>query len=389
MQKITQTGRIPISSIGLILINYLRWFKVFIVFYFVPMILILVALIATNKDKFVLLSQNVIGFYMTAKTPLGQMAEQQLNASVNALLHSPSFVAIFIIGIILSLICNSCLLVGLKHTFYKEVKLFAIFKEGFNKIPEFLWTIVSLFLIVYLPLLLIPSIGLIFPGLSMFLMLILLFLMGILLWPALQSFYIPIHFFSDNNLISSAKFAFTTFWRNFLSMLCISIVFGFLVLLSYIPIFLVLFFVIKHYLPMLPKEAAIFLGTNVFPFLITILFPYLSAFAMVAVNCIATFIAYPELLDEEEENDNAIIIESTDVREDNQNNINILSPIESDNSLGLSQQRASHQNTRPFLNEKISNTLFEKLTSREVDTPETSDTQETLDTSDKTGSQGE
>lgn len=392
MQKITQTGHIPINSIGLIFSNYFRWFKVFCVFYLIPFIIFLLTLFLTHKEKIFTLLQTYKTYWLVSKTGIATMIpaqEKVLNQSLSAFV-SPSFFIIVCLGLIVGLICYSCLIVGIKHCFYSEVKIGNIFKEGFVRLPDFLWTNISfiiMFILSYLvcfAILFVPIKLLTFDRNLFFVFIIPLILLAIFIW-SFFIFYIPIHFFSKNNPISSMWCSMKTFWKNFGFIIVFGIVIAVVSVLVSLLIGMIAYFIMRHYIT-LPAKILFPIILNIILPLVYALLPYLN-FRLISFFIV--FIAYPELLDEEEENDNAIIIESTDVREDNQNNINILSPIESDNSLGLSQQRSSHQNTRPFLNEKISNTLFEKLTSREIDTPETSDTQETLDTSDKTGSQGE
>ena len=393
MKKITQTGHIPLSSIGLIFTNYLRYFKIFFVFYFLPTCIFLLTIFFTHKEKIFTLLQNAKNYWIVSKTgvaPMIQAQEEILNQSLRAF-ASPTFFAILLLSLIVGVICYSSLLIGIKHCFYRRVNTLDVLKEGFVKLPSLLWTHISFalmliltyalcFAVLYIPLKLTFGDPNIIAAFTIPLILLSLFVCSFFI------FYIPIHFFSKNNPFSSMWYSMKTFWGNFIFML----VFGLLLLLLHLLVsfFVALpaYFIIRHYVAALPFVAVVYVISKIILPLVYTLVPYLS-FRFISFFVI--FIAYPELLDEDKVNTDIQITSNSNneaypslpkefFNDQNSKNISeqnfsgsnntyqnkpVIKP--SSGAEGLSVPNQSHQNNRPFLNQRIDQREFDRFTSRD------------------------
>ncbi len=407
MRKITETGNIPISSIGTILWNYLRFFKVYFVFYIIPSIATFSAIYFTSKEKIMLMFQNAMQLVMVAKmTPDNQMlvnaANDAFTQSAINLFSSPSYVIIWILSLVLWVIAGSCFFVGLKHSFYKEVSISAIFKEGFRKTLWFLWTMFSMFLLSMIFAFVIGILAGIFASVLILaimslgknaipLMYVMYFLFFCICFSPFV-FYIPIHFFSENNPFSSLWYSFKTFWSNFFSLIGMGIVCSIIGLVSTLIVIILIgipiYMYVKGQNPGLPRELLMYKLSYVWMAIFYLFIPY--TVLLYFVPTLQTFVAYPQLLEEEDDNDN---IEGPITPDIEQQNEKTAPSFIANNASGLTPQvMPNHQNRRPFLNEKIGETMFEKLTSRNIEKPEPQqnpDTPQTPDASNKTEPKGE
>ena len=306
MKKITQTGRIPISSIGLIIGNYLRYFKVFFVFYIVPMSIFFVGFIVINKEKFFTLLKSALGAFMALKMAAGNPAAIQIALApfltiLEEVIRTPSFIILCLVSMIVMFICSSCMLVGLKHTFYDKVSISAIAKEGLSKVFDLLWTGISMSLVLIVSLICLGAIVAL-PAYILrdqAILLVLPLIVFVFIVVSMFTFYVPIHFFADNNPFSSAWLSCKTFWSNFGFMFVFGIVMGIIFFLVHVVIGIIAIFILRHYMPMLPASVLIGLIANLFLPILSSLFPYIGSASVYWLNCIIIFIAYPELLDED------------------------------------------------------------------------------------------
>ena len=384
MKLITQTGRIPVSSIGVVIGNYLRFFKVFFVFYFIPQILSVLFFFISDREKSLVVWQKFLALAVSVKTKNPVVivaAKNSLRDAIAALISTPTAIAFGIFLLIAALFLASCYFVGLKHTFYKKVSIAAILQEGFSKAFELLWTGISmalvwvLFLICGVLIFAIPVFVLGDAGIVLIAPIIVFFV----IMYSMFVFYIPIHFFSDNGPISSAILSCKTFWSSFLFI----IVYGLAsVLISFAVSLLAsgigyLAFHVVHNISIMVLLAA-------FNFMIGSYIGHL----FVSGSIIAVFVAYPELLDENEVNKTLMsyngsqsmdypteVISMDEVRKASENNYKMPSLNEgvykptvktTDAGEGLSVPN-SHKNDRPFLNQKLEQTEFDRLTSKGQD----------------------
>lgn len=394
MKKITQTGHIPMNSLGILLWNYIRFFKVFFVFYIMPLCFIAATFYWTSKEKIMTIIQSLIQLMIVEKIAHNNQAliASAQDAVVKNLLNflsTPLGLTIVCASVILMLICASCLHVGLKHVFYEKSSIIAIAKEGCSKIFDFLWTMISTGLLSWL--------GGIF--LALFI-LIAIFLgplgiipaiIGYIIFFSLFIFYIPIHFFSDNNPFSSLMLSFKTFWNNIFSMIGIGIVFFvvYLVISALLMAMIIgpVYLYMKGHYPNLPKEVLASSFGYIVAAIAYLFIPYTMGWNW--LFGLMTFVAYPELLDEDKVNTDIQITSNSNNEEypslpkeffNDQNSKNISEqnfsgsnntyqnkPVikPSSGAEGLSVPNQNHQNNRPFLNQKIDQREFDRFTSRD------------------------
>lgn len=385
MRAITQTGIISINSIGTLLWNYVKFFKVFFVFYVLPYIAMIATIYFTCKEKVMPIIESITQYIIVSKTfpinhALMKEAEQVVTERILSFLFTPEGIILSLLSLIVILISTTCLYVGLKHTFYNKVSIFDIAKEGFSRIFDFLWTSISLVLILWLC----GIFLVIFFFIAIFLgpLGIIPMIIGYIIFFTSFVFYIPIHFFSDNNPFSSLWYSFKTFWSNIFSLIGIGIVFFVveiivncvLMAITMIPLYLYL----KGHYPNLPQDIFLNKFTTLALLASYLFIPYTMGWHWLSV--LITFVAYPELLSDDEENGNlSISLNSNGGTEfvagnNNQNpfeqnvpgssnyeNASGITPAYGGN--GLSNPVSSHKNNRPFLNEKLGETQFERLTS--------------------------
>lgn len=403
MKKITQTGYIPISSIGLILWNYLRWFKVFLVFYMLPTVIFFAIGYFTNKEKILAVLNNFVAFWTAMKMFAGNQAVLQsagasLQSSINALTHSASYIILSVSGFIVMIICYTCMFVGFKHAFYEKISITKIMKEGFDKILNLIWTFLSLIILVFFVvlacLLIIIPMGMVLGDSSQYIILPIAIVMFLIFY-SMFAFYVPIHLFSDNNPFSAMAFSFKTFWNS----LGFIIVFALLRTVIFVVISVIIagvaYLIIHHYYPMIPSVMLIILIAQGLIPLVYTLFPYIGSLATIGLNTMSVFIAYPELLAEDDLGSNTSepsgslefsgssngspslppeFFNNQNTNNSSQQNIN--NSYENNSGItpstggeGLSKPMTSRQNNRPFLNERIGETMFERLTSKTQDNP--------------------
>lgn len=408
MKEITQTGRIPFSAIGIILKNYLRWFKIVLVFYILPTLLILSCAYFLFKDKLASILQSLMIVTQMPKTPQTLEMVKTLVKSI----FSPSLIIFALIAMIVGFVCYSCSLVGLKHTFYKKLSIVAVAKEGLKRIFGLLWTNISLFIFVFFFSMMAGFFSSFLVSISngnqtiSIISLILSCLFFIFVYTS-TVFYIPIHFFAKNSPLSSMWYSFTTFWSNILFLIAFMILLLVVIIVVNSIFGIIIFFALKHYLP-LPVPYLIMITYYALA-LISMIFPYTGLYSIFFTNILMIFVAYPELL-EDENNDNAGSITGFG-NEDRPISLNSHEqyPTSSDdffsNALeqskqkynnseiriesiqlqqgqvigrdstssfktttggeGLSVPSNNHQNNRPFLNQKMDQTEFDRLTSKE------------------------
>lgn len=394
MKKITQTGHIPMNSLGTLLWNYIRFFKVFFVFYIMPLCFIAATLYFTSKEKIMAIIQSMTQLIIVEKIAYNNQAliasaQDALAKSLLNFLSTPLGLTIVCASVILMLICASCLHIGLKHSFYEKSSIIAIAKEGCSKIFDFLWTMISTGLLSWL--------GGIFLALFILVALflgplgIIPVIVGYIIFFSLFIFYIPIHFFSDNNPFSSLMFSFKTFWNNIFSIIGIGIVFfviGFVVsavlmLVIIVPVYLYM----KGHYPNLPKEVLASSFGYIVASVAYLFIPYTMGWNW--LFGLMTFVAYPELLDEDNNESGTQISSNSNgggypslpkeffsdqgnknISEQNfsgSNNTYQNKPVikPSSGAEGLSVPNQNHQNNRPFLNQKIDQREFDRFTSRD------------------------
>ena len=384
MKIITQTGRIPVSSIGVVIGNYLKFFKVFFVFYFLPQILTVLFFFISDREKSLLVWQKFLALAVSVKTKnpvVIAAAKNSLGDAIAALISTPTAIAFGIFFLIAALFLASCYFVGLKHTFYKKVSIAAILQEGFSKAFELLWTGISMVLVWILCLicgLLIFAIPVYVLGAAGLLFIVPMIVFFVIMY-SMFVFYIPIHFFSDNGPISSAILSCKTFWSSFLFI----IVYG----IALLPISFVVSLLasgIGHLAFNVVHNTSITVLLAAFNLMIG---SYIGQM-FVAGSIIGIFVAYPELLDENEVNKTLMsyngsqsmdypteIISRDEVKLSSENNYKMPSLNEgvykptvktTDAGEGLSVPN-SHKNDRPFLNQKLEQTEFDRLTSKGQD----------------------
>lgn len=367
MKKITQTGHIPVGSIGLIFGKYLKWFKVFFVFYFIPLVISWFAHFLINREKILLVIRNFKESFLAiqAKNPvLLEAAKTSLDNSLTSLSTSPKAFIINVIFAIVMLVCGTCLVVGAKHTFYKEISISEIAKEGFSKVVDLLWTGISMVLMVLLTIIggiIIFALPTAILGQGSIILIIPIFI-AILIGYSMFVFYIPIHFFSGNNMVSSALFSCKTFWSSF-AFILVALLLSVFISSLFMGIVFGLGFV-----------SAFVLHNNIMIALSAILFALVSSYTGcmgIGLSAIAIFVAYPELLEEDKIDTGTTVISEINeatisIPEHFSGNQNTMGSVTfgSNAGEGLSVPN-SHKNDRPFLNQKPDQTEFDRWTSKE------------------------
>lgn len=297
MREITQTGRIPIEALGTILLNHLKFLKVFFVFYLLPVLSIGFMFYITNKEKIFAVISDFVKFAAAQKMAQGNTAilnsvQNSLQESLTSLISSPSFIVLFLISFVLMFVLGSCLLTGTKHTFYKKISIVDIAKEGIGKTIEFVWTILSMHIMIFLVvgvIVLFVTIPVMILGPVAMALLILPLIIGGAIVGSMFAFYIPIHFFADNGPISTMLMSCKTFWKNFFPILGINIVVGIVLFILMVIIGIPMYIFMYSVNPDLSGDVFI----RIFQF---IFLPYMAGYLS---PLFMTFIAYPELLDEE------------------------------------------------------------------------------------------
>jgi len=398
MKKITQTGNIPINSIGLLIENYFRYFKVFFAFWILPTFLFFLLNFFLNKEKFVAIYNNLVAVIIASSMHNSIALEAVKTSFTNSftnLTSSPAYIAINILSWIVMFVFMSCLLVGIKHTFYERVSLVAIFKEGVKKILNFLWTSISMSILLFITigclvaLLVIPAYLL---GDSAQIILILPVFIAIIFLISMFAFYMPLHFFSANNPLSCLYYSMKTFFSNILSLIvmCFAAILVQLLISGIIAAMgFICFTLFKNGIIKLDHITPTFIYIMSAVFIAAMFFlPYFTNIMHIMVAT-STFIAYPELL-EEEENMNLVYsgtyekvpedFSSHRLGQDRDSAINI-EPVQNQQRPIIGNEDTSsfktttgaeglsvpntHKSNRPFLNQKLDQTEFDRLTSKQ------------------------
>lgn len=398
MKKITQTGNIPINSISLLIGNYFRYFKVFFVFWILPTFLFLLANFFLNKEKFIAIYNNLIAVIIAASMHNSMALDAVKTAFTNSfasLTSSPAYIVMNILSWLVMFVFMSCLLVGIKHTFYEKVSIIAIFKEGIKKFFNFLWTSISMSVLLLITiicfgaLLVLPAYIL---GDSAQIILILPVMIGMIFIVSMFAFYMPLHFFSDNNPLSCISYSVKTFFSNILSLIVMFfaallvqlIISGIIAAIGFICFTLFKNGVIRldHITPtFIYIVSAVVISAMFFmPYFTNIMHIMLAA---------STFVAYPELIEEEAvysgtyekvpenfsssgfaqnyevNNNSAVRIDNTPIQQNYViGNEDTSSFKTTTGAEGLSVPN-THKSNRPFLNQKLDQTEFDRLTSKQ------------------------
>lgn len=398
MKKITQTGNIPINSITLLIGNYFRYFKVFFVFWILPTFLFLLVNFFLNKEKFIAIYNNLIAVVIASSMHNSialNAVKTSLTNSFASLTSSPTYIAVNILSWLVMFVFMSCLLVGIKHTFYEKVSIIAIFKEGVKKFLNFLWTIISMSILVFvtifcfIALLALPAYIL---GDSAQFILIFPVFIGIVFITSMFAFYMPLHFFSDNNPLSCISYSVKTFFSNILSlivMFCAAILVQLLISGIIAAIGFICFTLFKNGVIRLDHITPTFIYI-ISAVVISAMFfmPYFTNIMHIMVAA-STFVAYPELIEEEEifsgtyekvpenfsssgltqnyeaNNNSAIRIDPAPIQQNYViGNEDTSSFKTTTGAEGLSVPN-THRSNRPFLNQKLDQTEFDRLTSKQ------------------------
>ncbi len=295
MKRITQTKQIPISSLKIVFINYLKFFKSYFVFGVIPSIICFASMIFVLRNKVLALSQQMISLqpvFLSQNKDLILSSLKGVLATILSIITSPSFILAVLINIAITVIAFSCLLIGIKHTFYKKQDLGAILKEGLNNTFRFLWTMLTYAAIYILAVCVGTLLNFtLLSSLSDFEMLykILTYLV-ITICISTTVFYPCIHLFSANDPFSAIYFSFSTLFKNFLPWLIVFIV-SFAVKLVIGISFVVVFFSFIFMGKAMNFSALIIAGV-----IALLVLPYLTNMSQIMIS-IMTFIAYPELFD--------------------------------------------------------------------------------------------
>ena len=389
MIKINKTGRIPLSSIGLILKQYIKYFKAYFIFAVIPWVLWCLAFYFTQRE----IAKSIIDRITFCLMPLAFVGNSSVFDPVPI---TPSLILFDILSLIFVGFCFSCLVISLKHTFYKKLSIIVVLKEEFKNILPSLIMFFSFSIICVLVTMVMSLLQhFVFPHIK----LPNTFLSSLILWHfplVLLSFFVfypCIYLFSKNGIFGSLLYSIKTFFSNILIMIIpfiVSICFG-----------LILRYIINELITTGIKLFAkgTFQLQQITPTVIwtaVILFMILSGIMLYIIYvsnimiALMTFVAYPELLGEDKQTQDTLTLAPSSgpeeeypslpteffdgdkvkkIHENNNKqtvNKNIYKPVirTTDAGEGLSVPN-THTSDRPFLNQKLDQTEFDRLTSRE------------------------
>ena len=410
MYKITEIRNLNLrrdKPVSTIIGNYLSWFKVFFFLFYLPITLFLVALAYTPQVKifFGKIQALSMNYYSMVIANHAQVSYSSLLfEQFKLLLKDPYVLTLFLIGIILILLMNAACWAGLKHSFYPKISLTATIKEGLDKF----WKI-TLMLVISIVLGFINNrfghsmvpveFGQAFAALShwtifaIIFMFIILFVLPLVLMPA-------VFIFSDEgplwafpvtivkSLIKGIRIYYKNFSKYVYLFLIILVIFVIMGLAYYLGMRLCVWWVKQHiqdimqYVFKNPENLKFIIKIALFVlWVIWGIYLYAACFLNCAMQ-MTLFILYPELLEgnsalQTEEQYPSLpedFFEKTPAKPFPSNEVQQMQNISithntpsiktTDGSEGLSVP-SSHTNNRPFLNQKLDQAEFDRLTSKE------------------------